>query len=152
MGWLNRNLLDADVAGIQDFLDQFEPPRNGEAREALLNTTGEAAIVRNMPLPNGFAPDYVDVLLIVDKYPVRPPIGIYLLENQNSALLNQLRRVFNVFENAHYGAETIPGYQWICLHYQGDSWNYNSINVARGDNLRKFLIGFFNRCQSEIGG
>ena len=79
--------LASDLAGIQAFLDEFSPPTNGEDREVELNSTGELVIVRNMPLPDGFVPDYIDLLLMVPDYPSRPPIGIYLLERNNGELI-----------------------------------------------------------------
>lgn len=145
------DLLDRDVAGVQAFIDEFDPPSNGEARVAEINSTGELVIITNFPLPDGFRPDYIDLLLMVPDYPARPPIGIYLLERDNRALIDQLRRIFNVMHTAAYDAPSVEGYVWICVHYQGNAWHYNRSHVAAGDNLRKFLIHFYNRLLSERG-
>jgi hypothetical protein len=145
-------LLRRDVAGIQAFLDEFEPPANGEPRTALYNDTGELVAIYNFPLPDGLDPDFVDLCLIVNDYPSRPPIGIYVLERSNRALIRQLRRIFNVMNHAAYSAPTIEGFAWICLHYDGDRWRYHPDNIARGDNLRKFVAGFYGRLVSETGG
>jgi hypothetical protein len=149
---LQTTLMERDVEGIQAFLDEFPDPANGEWREAAINQTGELVLVRNFPLPDGFAPDYVDLLLMVPDYPRTPPIGIYLMEKNNRALIGQLKRIFNVMNWAAHDAPTVEGYAWICVIYQGLAWKYNARDPARGDNLRKHLIHFYNRCQSEIGG
>jgi hypothetical protein len=144
-----NDLLAWDAAGIQDYLDEFDDPSNGEARQVEINSTGELLVIRNMPLPDGFRPDHIDLLLMVDQYPGRPPNGIYLLERDNGSLIGQLRRVFNVMQTAVHSAPSVPGFVWICVHYAGDTWRYNSDRLAAGDNLRKFIIHFYNRCQSE---
>jgi len=144
------NLLARDLMGIQAFLDEFDPPANGEDREVELNSTNEAVVIRNFPLPDAYDPEFIDVLVLVPDYPARPPIGIYLLENeQNADVIGQLRRIFNVMQTAFYGAPTVPGFAWICVHYQGDAWRFNPDHLASGDNLRKFFINFFNRLQME---
>lgn len=148
---MRLDLLEADVTGIQAFLDEFDPPANGETRFAEINDSGELVIVTNFPLPDdgGFRPDYIDLLLLVDRYPARPPIGIYVLERNNQPLIAQLRRLFSVMGQAVHDAETVAGYQWICVHYEGNNWRYHPRDLAHGDNLRKFLIHFYNRLQSE---
>src|ERR1039458_9019334 len=96
MRFRQPDLLQWDLAGVQAFLDEFALPSNGEPREVELNSTGELVIVRNMPLPDAFRPDHIDLLLMVPDYPSRPPIGIYLLERNNDELIAQLRLIFNV--------------------------------------------------------
>lgn len=100
--------------------------------------------MRNFPLPDGYRPDYIDVLLITDDYPARPPIGLYVLNKRNEALIRQIRDRFNAFHNeAFHDAPAIPGYTWICYHYSGNSWRYRTDNPTRGDNVRKFIASFF---------
>lgn len=148
--FMNQNdLLKRDVEGIRAFLDEFDPPANGEPREVSIGPSGQTVSVRNFPLPDGLNPDYVDIALLLPDYPARPPIGAYLLKRNNEALLRQLKRVFNVFDRGFHDAPTIPNYQWICVVYDQNRWRYNAANVAAGDNLRKFLIRFFNFCQSK---
>lgn len=103
-------LLERDLAGIRSFLADFDRPANGEARSVEINRTGELVIIRNMPLPDGFDPDYVDVLIMVPDYPSRPPIGIYLLERNNREVIDQLRQIFNVLQNAVHDAPSVSGY------------------------------------------
>ena len=150
MAWLKTRHLQDDVALIQRFLNQFGRAQNGEWPVADINATGDLVIVQNMPLPDGFKPDYIDVLLIVDKYPAMPPIGIYLLERNNAALISQLSRIFNVMNQGFHGAVTVPGYRWICFHYQGGMWKFNHRRVSAGDNLCKFLTSFYNHLESEV--
>ncbi len=142
----HEDLLSWDLASIRAYLDGFDRPANGEAREVETNATGELVIIRNMPLPDGLHPDYIDLLMMAPDYPIRPPIGIYLLERDNGALIQQLRRIFNVMNTAFHDAQTVEGYVWICVHYQNNAWRYNPNHPATGDNLTKFIIHFFNSC------
>jgi hypothetical protein len=145
-------LLEQDLAGIQAFLSEFDPPSNGEEREVELNSTGEVVICRNFPLPDdGFDPDFIDLLVLVTDYPSRPPIGIYLLEQNNRRLIGQIQGKFHVLNTAAHDAPPIPGYKWICVHYEGNTWKFNPNHLAAGDNLRKYLIHFFNRLHSDGG-
>lgn len=145
-------LLKKDAMGIQAFLGEFDVPRNGEPRYAIVNDTAEFVAIRNFPLPDGFSPDYVDILINVLDYPATPPVGLYILERSNAGLISQIRNIFNVMNHAAYSAPSIPGYSWICWHFEGHRWRYNTANVTAGDNLRKFLIGFFNRLDLDAKG
>ncbi|WP_333875792.1 hypothetical protein [Methylobacter sp.] len=139
-----RDLLKWEVANIQSFLDGFDTPLNGERRRVQLGPTGEYLVIQNLPLPDGYQPDYVDVLLLLDKYPAVPPIGLYILNKANAALMAQLETKFNAFRNnAHHDAEGIMGYTWICYHYGSNSWKFKGDSPARGDNIRKFIGSFF---------
>ena len=70
------------------------------------------------------------------------------LAPRNAALLQRLQGVFSMYrDKAFYDAPAIPGYTWICYHYEEDRWQFNAVNPAAGDNLRKFLISFFNVCE-----
>jgi hypothetical protein len=133
-----------EIQNIQDYLDGFESAMNGRSRSALLGDTAEYIIVRNFPLPDRYWPDYVDLLLIMDDYPAKPPIGLYVLNNRNEALIQQIRDQFNAFQDrAFHDAPAVQGYTWICYHYNGNSWRYREDNPKRGDNVRKFLASFF---------
>jgi hypothetical protein len=140
-------LLRNDVAGVQAFLDEFPAPFNGEIREAAIGPSGKTVSITNMPLPDGFEPDFVDLAILLPDYPATPPIGLYLLRKSNAPLISQLKRIFNVFDHGFHDAPTIVNYDWACLVYEGNRWRYNASHVASGDNLRKFLIRFFNHCQ-----
>jgi hypothetical protein len=138
-------LLHWEVANIQEFLNEFELLRNGDRRKAILGHTGEFIIVRNLPLPDRYRPDYVDVLLIVDNFPDTPPIGLYLLNKGNGEVTRQISTKMNAFRNsAHHDAVSINGYTWICYAYQGNSWRYRADSPSRGDNVRKFLNAFYS--------
>jgi hypothetical protein len=72
----------------------------------------------------------------------RPPIGLYLL-NKHVAAVRQMEARFNAFrDNAYHGAQSIPGYTWICFHFHNNAWRYRADAPAEGDNLRKFLAAF----------
>lgn len=131
-------------------MSEFGPCGNGEPRSAGLSHTGELVLLRNFPLPDGFRPDYMDILLVVADYPGGPPVGLYVLNRNNAALLQRLGKIFNMFRDAaHYEAPPIPGYTWICYHYAGDVWHFNAERPAAGDNLRKFLMSFFTICERD---
>lgn len=138
--------LAQDVAGIQSFLDEFDLPMTGEIREAGALASGEVVVVRNMPLPDGFDPDYIDLALYVPRYPGTPPIGLYVLRRNNAEVIKQLKAIFNVLQAGHHDAPTIPDYDWICLAYADNRWSFNLNHPHTGDNLRKFLIRFYNLC------
>lgn len=137
-------LLKWEVANIQSFLDGFEAPANGERRRALLGSTGEYIAIQNSPLPDGYKPDFIDILLMMPDYPAVPPIGLYVLNKSNAALIAQLQRKFNAFrDNAYHDAEAISGYTWICYHYASNGWKFRGDNPGRGDNIRKFIACFY---------
>lgn len=137
--------LNWEIRNIKRFLDEFEPCRNGMIRQAILGHTGEFVIVKNFPLPDQYRPDYVDILLIVDKYPASAPVGIYLMHRNNAATISQIAAKFRTFDDtAYHGAQAIEGYTWICFHYgEGSNWRFRADSPMHGDNLRKFLATFY---------
>ena len=139
-------LLGQDLAGVSDFLEGFEPAANGEERVVESNATGDLVYVQNFPLPDGFAPDFVDVLMLTHRYPDAPPIGLYLLEQNNREVIDQLSNKFNLLRRAVHDAATVEGYRWICFVYSDNGWKFDRRHVAHGDNLRKFLINFHHQC------
>lgn len=62
-------LLQADVRLVQGLLDEFESPANGEDRLASLTGSAQLLAITNLPLPDGYRPDYVDILIDVSRYP-----------------------------------------------------------------------------------
>lgn len=140
------DLLERDMEGVAAFLNEFAPPSNGELRTVEANPTGDLVWIRNFPLPDRYDPDHVDVVVLMHRYPDAPPIGLYLLENNNAETIKQLRQKFNVFQTGLHSAPTVAGYRWICFVYAGNAWRYNRRHVGSGDNLRKFLINFFRLC------
>ena len=82
--------------------------------------------------------------VLLDDFPARPPIGIYVLHRQNAALIEQLSGRFNAFrDKAYHDAPPIRNFTWICYSYADNAWRYREDNPARGDNTAKFLAGFF---------
>jgi hypothetical protein len=141
--------LEQDLEGVASFLDEFGEPQNGEARSVEANPTGDLVCIRNFPLPEGYDPDFVDVLMLTHRYPDAPPVGLYLLEQSNAETIAQLGRKFNVLNYAAHSAPTVAGYRWICFTYQDNCWRFNHRRIAYGDSLRKFLINFFQQCSVE---
>ena len=138
-----QHLLDWEVAYIQQWLDQFEVSATGRSRRAVLGESGQYIVVEAFPLPDGYQPDEVDVLIVVDNHPTIPPIGLYVLNRGNERLVSQLRGRFNAFEGrAFHDAPSIPNYTWCCYAYAENRWRYNAAAPHKGDNVRKFLAGF----------
>lgn len=133
-----------EVARIQSWLDRFDPPFNGGTRQATLGRTGEYIVCKHFPLPDWCQPDYLDLLLVVDQFPSRPPIGLYLLNKGNEALVAQISRRHHAFKDqAYHEAPVVAGFTWICFHYPGNAWRYDVQAPARSDNLAKFLQTFY---------
>lgn len=144
----NLNMLRREVAAIQRWFDGFYPGASQRPRVATLGRTGEYIVVQALPLPDGYSPDEVDALLLVDNFPSLPPIGLYLLNAGNESIVRQLRRQFNAFQDqAFHAAPSVPSYTWICYHYANNRWRYNTSDPAKGDNLAKFLASFFSQAK-----
>lgn len=137
-------LLKREADAIQDWLDGFYPAASRRLRRVVVGRTGEYLIVQAMPLPDGYRPDEIDVLLLVDNFPSLPPIGLYVLNRGNEAVVAQLRRKINAFANAAYhSAPSIEGYTWLCYAYADNRWKFNATAPHRGDNLRKYIAAFY---------
>lgn len=133
--WEQRN--------VQQWLNSFSDSRSGP-RSAKLGQSGEYLIVQRLPLPDRYRPDEIDTLLLIDQYPIRPPIGLYLLNAGNDAMVRQLQDRFRAFRDAAFHeAPSIPGYTWVCYAYQDNTWRFNSREPNRGDNVAKFLNNFY---------
>ncbi|MGM0767086.1 MAG: hypothetical protein ACQEV6_03580 [Pseudomonadota bacterium] len=136
---------------IQTWLDRFDQPYPGGHRRVRVHASGGFLVVENLPLPDAHAPDYLDVLLLTEQFPERPPIGLYMLNKGNELLTAQIARRLNVFNNkAFHEAKAIPGYTWACLIYKDNSWRYNFSKANSGDNLTKFLEVFYALLKKEV--
>jgi hypothetical protein len=140
-------LLKWDMRAIQAFLSEFDPPDSGGSRRVRLSPSGEIILIANFPLPDGYSPDRINLLVGVSKYPQWPPIGLYIMNQGNDALIAQLRKRFSAFrDGAYHQADPVPGYTWLCYSYASNKWRYNTPYPSRGDNVRKFLATFFALC------
>jgi hypothetical protein len=140
-------LLKWEVRAIEAYLGEFDPPTNGGRRSARLSRSGEIILVANFPLPDGYEPDHMDLLVGVSQYPAWPPIGLYVMNQGNAALIAQLRDLFSAYQDsAGHSADPVPGYTWLCYSYTGNTWRYCAPYPARGDNVRKFLATFYALC------
>ena len=137
-------LIQWEQQWLQRWLDSFSASPSGRRRRAMLARTCEYLVIERLPLPDGYVPDEVDALLLVDQFPTLPPIGIYLLNRGSERIVQQISRRFNAFRNtAFHSAPAIEGYTWICFAYADNQWRYNATAPHRGDNLAKFLGTFF---------
>jgi hypothetical protein len=109
-----------------------------------IGPSNETFLVKDFPLPDKYQPDRLSLVLEVRSYPQDPPKGIYLLTTEtNRSLIDSLKRKFNVFQNtAFHGAESIQGYEWICVGYL-NGWKFNAQAPHKGDNICKMLKHFW---------
>jgi len=144
---LRLSLLQWEMTAISRWLGAFTaacPPRVG------LERSGQTLWVKDFPLPDHFRPDRVSLALVVDKYPVEPPKGLYLLsEGANQELLQRLKASFNIFQDrGFHGAPSIEGFEWICLGYL-NGWRHNPRAPQRGDNIQKMLAEFWRLLEEK---
>src|SRR5690242_19697040 len=104
------DLLHWECANINAWLSTFGP--GGAAmRHAALDSSGEFIRVLGLPLPASYRPANCDLVVIVNDFPSRPPIGLYLL-NSDRAQVSKIEALFggHLFRNmAAYDAPSIPG-------------------------------------------
>jgi hypothetical protein len=138
-------LLGNDLRQLQSALTHgFESMCDGGLRIVSAHPRGEYVKVLNFPLPDGYRPDAIDLLLVTTQYPGNPPFGLHVLQRNNERLLGQLQETFgHVFPDGFSAAEEIPGYTWICYHYEKNHWRYNAHNPSKGDNITKMLVDNF---------
>jgi hypothetical protein len=139
---MTSSLLEAEVLLIERFLAGFHtsrPPKVG------LGSARGTLWIRKFPLPDGMRPDHLDLVLDMSCHPQEPPKGIYLLSGPNNqALLDQLKRHFNVFHNnAAHGAKAVEGFEWVCFGFFEKNWRYNVAAPHKGDNTAKMLQEFW---------
>ncbi len=143
-----KALLNNELVLVQRWLDGFEPLSSGRARSVWLGTGGAYMVVEGMPLPEGYHPDYADVMLDLSQFPAIPPIGLYVLNHQNEALMLQLSKHFRAFrDKAFHEAQSVAGYTWVCYHYANNAWKHNSVEPHKGDNIAKFLNNFYTELE-----
>lgn len=141
-------LLKWEVRAIEAYLGEFDPPISGGRRRVRLSRSGEIILIANFPLPDVYEPDQIDLLVGVSRYPAWPPIGLYVMNQGNAALIAQLRDLFTAYQDsAGHSADPVPGYTWLCYSYAGNQWRYCTPYPARGDNVRKFLATFYALCK-----
>ncbi len=144
---LKHALLKWEVRAIEAYLGEFDPPASGGRRRARLSPSGEIILIANFPLPDGYEPDQIHLQVGVSQYPQWPPIGLYIMNQGNAALIAQLRERFSAFQDwAGHSADPVPGYTWLCYSYARNKWRYNTPYPSRGDNVRKFLATFYALC------
>lgn len=138
-------LKDWEVRNVQRELDSFERSGSGRPRSAALSPSRDLLLVQGWPLPDRFRPaDEIDVLLVIDRYPAHPPIGLYVLNQGNHSAVNKLRSSVNAFrDRAFHEAQSISGYTWICYAYANNRWHFNASAPHAGDNIGKFLNRFY---------
>lgn len=133
--------LQLDRLMTQKWLSCFDATSNPIVG---IGPSNETFWIKDFPLPDIYQPDKLSLVLEVSNYPQVPPKGIYLLSTEtNRELIAALKRKFNVFEGAAFhGAQSIRGYEWICIGYL-NGWKFNGKSPHKGDNICKMLQHFW---------
>ena len=90
---MRLSLLQWELTAIGRWLGSFTstcPPRVG------LERSGQTMWVKDFPLPDHFRPDRVSLALVVDKYPVEPPKGLYLLSEDRRRFISVASSAFDL--------------------------------------------------------
>lgn len=145
---IRRRLLEFEVRNIVRMTDGFDVRQRPQVG---LGGSLQTLWVRNFPLPDPLRPDHLDLLMVVDRFPVDPPKGLFLLSRATHvALIAMLKQRFNVFQDATYHGAPPPvqGYEWICFGYL-NGWRYDVKNPNRGDNIAKMLSEFWRALEAR---
>jgi hypothetical protein len=138
-----RALLLWELRNIKSFLDEFENTE-GIKRSVVLSPSSEVLLIDNFPLPDNYTPDYINILLDVSEYTALPPIGLYVLNNNNEHMIEQLKKKINAYrDTALHSAAPVAGYTWLCWSYKDNKWRYRDDAPSKGDNVCKFLNSFY---------
>lgn len=142
--------LSLDAQLIEHFLNQFNNPLQ-LVRTCIISKDTNFLYVKNFPLPDGFNPDYVDLVFITSDYPNLPPVGVHVAKTTfNNEVINQIEQALegHVFQQGILPkVEEIPNHYWICYHYRDHQWAFSHQHPTSGDSLSKFLKNFY--CQLE---
>jgi len=136
-----NDLLVWERENLQRWLDGFDC---GVRPRVSVAPSGETMTVQNFPLPDGFAPDRIDVALVIKAFPADPPKGLYILRRpDNGLIVARLQNKFNVFrDKGFHGAPSIAGFEWLCIGYL-DGWRYHASQPHKGDNIQKMFVEFW---------
>jgi hypothetical protein len=143
-----RRLLEFEVRSITAFLDGFDVSQRPQVG---LGPSLQTLWIKRFPLPDPLRPDHLDMVMVVDRFPVDPPKGLFLLSGAtHAALVASLKRRFNVFQAAtfHGAPPPVPGYEWICFGYL-NGWRYDVKSPNRGDNVAKMLSEFWRALEEQ---
>lgn len=134
-------LLNNEVKSINRYLFGFDSQKTPEA-DLFSNKT---LVIKNLPLPDKYNPDSIDVAFIVEDFPISLTVGMYVMTTpQNNSVIKHLQKTFNTFQDqGFHGAPSIEGFTWICVGYL-EGWHYNIRAPHKGDNIVKLLEYFWN--------
>ena len=140
-----NDLLAWEHNNLQLWLDGFDCAARPRVA---ISAGGETMTVRDFPLPDGYAPDRIDIAMIVNSFPADPPKGLYILRRaDNSRVIEQLQSHFNVFrDKGFHGAPSMTGFEWLCIGYL-DGWTYRTDLPNKGDNIQKMLLEFWRHLE-----
>jgi hypothetical protein len=155
------NFLKVEVPMIAHFLSEFEFSVPTIKPSLNIEDNWEYIMIKNFPLSDEFRPDHENITIVTIDYPDFGPGGIHV--PNNSPNLSHIKSVLggHVFENerisqlgGEYGkhVEEIPGWTWVCYHYDGWKWNFNPNNIMCGDNLFKFIVALYANLSGEFYG
>jgi len=139
-------LLRWERASLQQWLDTFDCSRRPHVS---VEPSGQTLSIRDFPLPDSYAPDRVDLAIVVNTFPADPPKGLYVLRRpDNARVVDRLRLKFNVFEGrGFHGAPSIANFEWICIGFL-NGWRYDTRRPHKGDNITKMLGEFWRELEA----
>jgi hypothetical protein len=152
-----KKYIDMELPHICDFLDKFQFSTAGIESVISIDSDYVKMGIKNFPLPDEYRPDYEDIAIIIAEYPNSPPTGIYVKDiSLNISKIKEKMNYSHVYDRAKYENYSfvydVPGWTWICFHYENHSWKFNFSDFRSGDNLTKFIKGVYANLSGNFGG
>ena len=159
---VKESLLKKDLILIKKyFLNEFSGVKSRGIRVGGGDKGIDWVLFKKFPLPDNFTdkkgtvyeykPDYEDILFVLSEYPKIPPFGVHIRsDSPNKRLIKKaLGHTFNGIPYSGERYEKISndlsekGWSWICFHYANDTWNFNTSDIKKGDNLFSYIESLF---------
>lgn len=101
--------------------------------------------IDGFPINLSFPKNFEKIVIWLKNYPSFPPAGFYIPKNSpNKDAIST--RVKHIYENNPYSNdkfESIPGFYWICLHFNDWVWDFDYSCITEGDNLYKYILAIY---------
>jgi len=148
-----KEYIHLELPHISDFLDKFQ--FNEEGIESIIRIDKDYTKmgIKNFPLPDDYDPDYEDIAIIIAEYPNLPPTGIYVkdISPNLSKMEKNMGGHHESYKNFSFVYD-VPGWTWICFHYENHEWNFNLNDFRSGDNLTKFIKAVYANLSGNFQG
>lgn len=146
-----EHFLKKEMPMITHFLSSFRFKDDRIKPSISVGPDWKFIIIKNFPLSDEYNIDHEDILIVLIDYPDIGPAGVHIREKStNSRMIrDKIGHVYSYdlpgrlsSEHARY-VEELPGWNWICFHYEDWHWNFNPRNVLGGDNLDKYIQALY---------